>query len=124
MPWQRKLPNDETLAKLVADGMTAGHIAATYSCNMPGVRRKLQRLGLMECRTEAARIAEARNREPSPPRVTSFLRGRRGDRITFTRDFYVQGSGFQPRPLSLPRPSMYLKAIAAKYPQISGGQHA
>jgi hypothetical protein len=124
MPWQRKLPNDETLAKLVADGMTAGHIAATYSCNMPGVRRKLQRLGLMECRTEAARIAEARNREPSPrlPRKNEVTLG--GDRITFTRDFYVQGSGFQPRPLSLPRPSMYLKAIAAKYPQISGGQHA
>lgn len=124
MPWKRKIPNDrEELAAHIKAGVSIEGIAEIYGVGVPAIRRELIRHGLIEARTRATIMAEAFEREitPEPTRKDVVLKS---DRITFTREFFMMGKGFELRPLSLSRNSMHLATIASRYPQISGGQHA
>jgi hypothetical protein len=124
MAWKRKIPDDvATLERHLNAGLDVDAIASIYGVQRASIRKELVRHGLAEARTRAVMLSEAKNRYIAvEPRKNDVLVN--SDRITFTRDFYVQGKGFELRPLSLPRPSMYLAAIAKRYPQIDGVRHA
>ncbi|NLS02293.1 hypothetical protein HGP14_02775 [Rhizobium sp. P32RR-XVIII] len=124
MPWKRKIPNDrEELAAHINAGVAIEGIAETYGVGVPAIRRELIRHGLIEARTRTVIRTEAFEREiaPEPTKQDVVLKA---DRVTFTREFFMMGKGFELRPLSLPRNSMHLATIASRYPNISGGHHA
>lgn len=124
MPFKRKLPRDrETLTAHLKAGLTIDGIAEVYGCGKEATRRELVRHGLIEARTRAVLLAEAFEREIAPEATKRDVL-LKSDRTTFMREFFMAGKGFELRPLSLPRNSMHIAAIATKYPQIRGGQHA
>jgi len=124
MAWKRKIPDDgAALERHLNAGLDVDSIAAIYGVQRASIRKELVRHGLAEARTRAVLLTEARERVIAAEPRKNDVRVNR-DRITFTRDFYVHGKGFELRPLSLPRPSMYLAAIATRYPQIAGGRNA
>lgn len=118
MGWERKVPNEAKLVALMKAGKSINDIAKIYRVKPQAVRLHAIRYGLIECRTNAVRLAELQNR-PAP---SSAKRGFavHDDRITFTRDAHVAGRGWELRGLSLPAPKIYVAAVAAK----QGGAHA
>lgn len=113
MSFRRKLPDRDTLAAHLAAGMTVDHIAGTYECEKSSVWRRLQSYGLMPVKPKQTPVEEA-GRGPGPR-----SRSKRGillkdDRIIFVRERTLESGGMEIRPLSLPRISMHLGAIADK----------
>ncbi len=121
---RKTLPNKDTLAAHLAAGMTPDHIAETYGCRADSTRRKLREFGLIGLtKTHPHHVGKGVGRSmidcAEEPGVVL-----REDRITFNRPTSWHGTGTRIRPLSLARPSMYLAAIAKRYPNLLGGIHA
>lgn len=122
---RKTLPKKDTLAAHLAAGMTPDHIAETYGCRTDSTRRKLRQLGLIGPITKThpnhveRRMGKSLIDCAQEPGVVL-----RDDRITFNREVPWQGTGMRIRPISLARPSMYLAAIAKRYPSLQGGAHA
>jgi hypothetical protein len=124
MAFKRKAPDKDTLIVLMDEGKTVRQIADAFGVDKATIRRHQTVHGLVVAKTQAYLLEQARNR-PAPPagpkkndvRLTP-------DRITFTRDIFMDRHGFELRDISLPRNSMHLAAIAKRYPQISGGTNA
>lgn len=118
---RKKLPGKDQLAAYLAAGKTVEQIAAKYDCKPKSARRKLRDLGLTSGMTGHSHSHHVERRMKSmidcAPEPGVILKE---DRITFNREMPWQGTGSRIRPLSLPRPSMYLAAIASKYPNLQG----
>lgn len=119
MGWERKVPNEAKLAALMKAGKSINDIAKTYRVRPQAVRLHAIRYGLVECRSNAVRLAELQSR-PAPPAAPKRGVEVHDGRITFIRDAHVAGRGWELRGLSLPAPKIYVAAVAAK----QGGAHA
>jgi transposase-like protein len=116
----KTIPSRAILAQHLADGMTISHIAETYGVLHSSVRRRLVRFGLVTARQQHPNHVLARSediRAEAEEKAGVILKD---DRITFMRETAWSGCGSKIRPLSLPRPSMYLAAIGNRYPNLRG----
>lgn len=117
MGWERKVPNEAKLVALMKAGKQHQRYREDLSQAYAGSAVYVIRYGLIECRTNAVRLAEPQNR-PAP---SSAKRGFavHDDRITFTRDAHVAGRGWNCANYSAGAED-YVAAVAAK----QGGAHA
>jgi hypothetical protein len=122
MGWERKVPNETKLAALMKAGKSISDIAKAYHVRPQAVRLHAIRYGLVECRTNAVRLAELQSR-PAPSDAPKRGIAVHDDRITFTRDAHVAGRGWELRALSLPCPLIYQNAVQERL-STRGGSHA
>jgi hypothetical protein len=121
---KRKVPEEAKLSAMLKKGKSLSDIAKACGVRPAAVRLHAARYGLIECRTGAARRAEALARIAPDVRRKGDITHRE-DRITFTRETHVPGHrGQELRDLSLPCPHIYRAAVTEKLRPLRGEKNA